>query len=196
MTLRNSYFLLSESSIVLLLSLEPDILVMGKSVTKTVKVPASKAEDWDEYLKENPEVDSISHLIRLSVEKEINGSHGERDAPSGDTETRNEGEILTALRQIQTDVGDVEERLSALEGIKTAEADYDLRKAVYSFLPEERDNLEYATWATTVEEIARKLGAEESDVKDTLDSLEERTGQVASVAGGPEGETYWFKRAE
>lgn len=169
---------------------------MGKSVTKTVKVPESMAEEWEQYVEENPEADSISHLIRLSVNKEINDGHDRNLAPSGDTETRNEGEILTALRQIQTDVGDVENRLSALEGIKTAEADYDLRKAVYSFLPEERDSLEYATWATTVEEIARKLGAEKSDVKDTLDSLEDGTGQVASVAGGPEGETYWFKRAE
>lgn len=169
---------------------------MPDSVTKTVKVPALKAEEWDKYLEDNPEVDSISHLIRLSVEKEISGSHDDTKIPSGDSETRNDGEILTALRQLQTTVDDVEGRLSALEGIKTTEADYDLRKAVYSFLPKKKKNTEYPAWATTTEEIARKLGAQEDDVQNALEDLEHRTGEVASVTGGPKSERYWFRRAE
>jgi len=169
---------------------------MGEKTTKTVKLPESKAKEWDDYKDENEAIDSISHLIRLSVERQMQGKYNQPEAPSGNSDAAESGEVLTALRKIQTSVEGLEERLSAIEEVNEAEANYDLRKAVYSFLPEERDSPEYDTWATTAEEVARKLGAEVDDVENTLEGLEEGTGQVASVTGGPDGETYWFKRGK
>lgn len=169
---------------------------MGELTTKTVKVPSSKAEEWDSYVEDNPEVDSISHLIRLSVERELQGKYEEPQTLSDDSDDAASGEVLTALRQLQTGINDLEERMNALERVGEAEANYNLRKAVFSFLPEERRSSKYADWAITCEELAQKLGADEPAVQDTLDNLADGTGQVASVSGGPDGETYWFKRGK
>lgn len=169
---------------------------MGELTTKTVKVPSSKAEEWDSYVEDNPEVDSISHLIRLSVERELQGKYEKPQTLSDDSDDAASGEVLTVLRQLQTGMNDLQERMNALERVGEAEASYDLQKAVFSFLPEERRSSKYADWAITCEELAQKLGADEQAVQDTLDNLGDGTGQVASVSGGPDGETYWFKRGK
>jgi Arc/MetJ-type ribon-helix-helix transcriptional regulator len=169
---------------------------MGKSVTKTVKVPESMAEEWERYVEENPEADSISHLIRQSVELRLQGKYSGPQRVVEGSDDADSGEVLTALRQLQTGMNDLQERMNALERVGEAEASYDLQKAVFSFLPEERRSSKYADWAITCEELAQKLGANEGDVQDTLDNLGDGTGQVASVSGGPDGETYWFKRGK
>lgn len=167
---------------------------MGDLTTKTVKVPSSKAEEWDDYAEENPEVDSISHLIRLSVEREIQGQYDQPQTLSDDTDDAASGEVLTALRQIQTGMSDLEERMSAIERVGKAEAGYDLQKAVYSFLPEKRDESRVDQWGITASKLAQKLGAEEFKIQETLERLADTTGQVRSLSGGPKNETYWFKQ--
>ena len=171
---------------------------MGKKSVKTVKVSPSVAEEWEEYLEENAQYDSISHLIRQSVHHEINGTRGGRegaDTSGKAAKDRKDEEILTALNQLQTTVDDLDRRMSSLEGIERDEASYDLRRAVYSLLPEERDDLEYGEWAMTSSDLARSLGADETDIRDTLDRLDS-LGEASSVTGGPSDETYWFKRGE
>lgn len=181
---------------------------MESKTTKTVKVPDARAEEWDTYVEQNPEVDSVSHLIRLSVQRQMSGKYDRRQRRSDDGDAAESGEVKTALRQIQTAIGDVEERLSALEGIKTAEANYDLRKAVWSFLPEEPeeviddeippvygdgdDGLDSLD-VLTPEQIAQKLGADVADVQDALDELVESTGQVKCSDTNFDGNHYWKK---
>jgi len=167
---------------------------MGEKTTKTVKVPSLRAEEWDSYVEDNAEVDSISHLIRLSVERELQGRYEEPQMSSEHSGNAASGEVLTVLRQLQTGINDLEERMNALETVGEAEANYNLRKAVFSFLPEERSSMEFEEWAIKCEELAQKLGADEQDVQDTLRNLEEELGQVVSVTGGPDSETRWFKR--
>jgi len=82
--------------------------VTRKKTTKTVKLPESKAEEWDEYAEENEALDPISHLIRLSVEREMQGKCNEPQTPSGNSDDADSGEILTALRKVQTGVSDIE----------------------------------------------------------------------------------------
>jgi len=169
---------------------------MGKLTTKTVKVPSSKAEEWDSYVEDNAEVDSISHLIRLSVERELQGKYNEPQTLPDHSADATSSEVLTVLRQLQTGINDLEDRMNALERVGKAEADYDLRKAVFAFLPEEAQSMNYEEWAIKCEKLAQRLGANEQDVQDTLRNLEEVTGQVVSVTGGPDSETRWFKRSK
>jgi hypothetical protein len=169
---------------------------MGNSVTKTVKVPESMAEEWEKYVEENPEADTISHLIRQSVELHLQGKYSEPQTQSEGTANATSGEALTMLRQIQTQINDLGERMNALERVGEAESGYDLRKAIFSLLPEERQSMNYDDWAIKCERLAQKLGADEQDVQYTLNSLEEETGQVVSVTGGPDSETRWFKRGK
>jgi len=167
---------------------------MCKSVTKTVKVPESMAEEWERYVEENPEADTISHLIRQSVQLRLQGKYSEPQERSDDTDAAS-GKVLTVLRQLQTGLNDLQERMDALEQVGEAEANYNLRKAAFSFLPTGQ-SMNYSEWAITCEEMAQKLGADEQAVQTALNDLEEETGQVASVTGGPDSETYWFKRGK
>ena len=181
---------------------------MGKKTTKTVKVDRSKADEWEKYVEENPEADSISHLIRQSVQKEINGSYESPQTPSGGRGAEVSGEVLTTLRQIQTGVTDLEERLTALESVERAEETYSLKKAVWEFLPEEPEEviddevpLVYddigidSLDVITPQQIAQKLGADVDDVQDALDELVESTGQVKCSDINFDGNHYWKKGA-
>jgi hypothetical protein len=177
---------------------------MGNKTTKTVKVDQSKAEQWDEYVAENAEVDSVSHLIRLAVQKEISGAYdveNRKESRSDDVSAGASGEVLTHLRKIETAIDDVESRVSAIEGVKSAEANYDIEKATFNTLPEPPEGKGIDTaqetppdFATTVDEIARKLGAEPSDIEDALTHLRETTGQIRRVTGGPDNKTYYWRK--
>ena len=181
---------------------------MGKKATKTVKVDQSKAAEWEKYVEDNPEADSISHLIRQSVQKEINGSYESPQTPSGGRSAEVSGEVLTTLRQIQTGVTDLEERLSALESVERAEERYSLKKAVWEVLPEEPEELVDGEVpiaydkigldsfdAITPRQIGQKLGADIDDVQDALDELVESTGQVKCSDTNFDGNHYWKKGA-
>lgn len=180
---------------------------MSSKVTKTVKVTESIAQKWDEYIDKNAHVDSVSHLIRLSVQRELEGRYNQPQTVSDATDDAASGELLTALRQIQTGIGDLEERLSALERVEEAEAGYDLKKAIYEILPadtelkdpigiideipkpENPDDL----GVMTPREVAQKLGADVSDVESTLEELAASTGQVQRSDKNHDGIHYWKK---
>ena len=180
---------------------------MGEKVTKTVKVSASKADDWEAYIEENEHVDSMSHLIRLSVQREIQGKYKEAQrTATTDTADAASGEVLTTLRQIETGIGDLEDRLSAIERVNESDAGYDLKKAVYTLLPKDPEHVNPAgeiasevpylpedSGAITAREIAQQLGADTEEVKDTLDELVETTGQVECNDTNHDGDYYWKK---
>jgi hypothetical protein len=178
---------------------------MADLTTKTVKVPSSKAEEWNTYVEENPEVDSISHLIRLSVEREMQGRYDQPQTVPDDTDDAVSGEVLTTLRQIQTGLSDLEDRMSAIESVGQAEASYDLKKAVYQVLPSD-DELQspIATVSEipepenpddlgvmTARDVAQAIGADVAEVEDTLDELAETTGQVQRSDTNHGGNHYW-----
>lgn len=190
---------------------------MGDLTTKTVKVPESKADKWDAYVAENPEVDSISHLIRLSVEREMQGLYDQPQTPSDDSDNAASGEVLTALRQLRTSIDDLEERVSGIERVGEAEANYDIQKATFSMLPEPPESEVFEVpepgkgkgsikehvnqsqlpeFAMTADKIARRLGAEADDVQDALDKIQRITGQVSSVVEPDSGETYYWKKIQ
>ncbi|WP_254272426.1 hypothetical protein [Haloarcula marina] len=182
---------------------------MSDKKVKTVKVPEARAEEWEEYADETPEVDSVSHLIRLSVQKEISGKYDVEQRRAPDENAGMSGEVLTHLQKIQTSIEDVEGRLSALEEVESEEAGYDLKKAVFEVLPPTPDeavtattepeipasapNFPEDTEAMTAQEVAQKLGAEVNDVQDTLKDLAENTGQVFRSDTNHDGRHYWKK---
>lgn len=182
------------------------VLVNSKT-TKTVKVPESKADEWDEYIAENAHVDSVSHLIRLSVQRELNGNYNRSQTVSDNSDDTRSGELLTALKQIQTSMDDLEERMSAIERVDEAEANYDLKKAIYEILPADTElNSPIGTvdeipkpespdelGVMTPQEVAQKLGADVTEVEKTLKELVETTGQVQRSDSNHDGNHYWKK---
>ena len=159
---------------------------MGKLTTKTVKVPQSKAEEWDEYIEETPEVDSVSHLIRLSVQHEMSGHHDEPQTASTESSAAPSAEVMATLRDIKQSIEGIDERLSAIERVDEAESSFSLKRAIYSFLPETAwsDSLPDEQYETdddiySSRELANKLGADIGEVEETLRGMaEEMEGHI------------------
>lgn len=197
---------------------------MGKKTTKTVKVPESMAEEWDTYVEENPEVDSVSHLIRLSVQYKITEDYelgSRRKTTEGAQESESTGvssEVLSILRSIKSDVGHIDERLTILEKAESVKSSYDVMRDAYDALPTPPkseivpdgegtgshlyEDTDYQEWAITPREIAREQGYDEAEVRDALESLADTTGEVKRLSrdtgtfdiGDSEPEDYYFKR--
>ncbi|QPV61221.1 hypothetical protein I7X12_10590 [Halosimplex litoreum] len=182
---------------------------MGEKTTKTVKVSASTAEEWDEYVEENAEVDSVSHLIRLSVQKEISGEYDieqRRESRSVEGSEATEGEVLTQLRKVNTAIGDVEERLSALEETEKAEAGFDLKKAIHSNLEvvawtdKERGNwdesdLEFHDSVHSAQDVAESIGADTADVRSKMEKMAKESG-IVEIAEMDSGRVYAWRAAK
>ena len=174
---------------------------MGTKQVKTVKVSEESLEDWEEYIEENPEVESVSHLIRLSVQKEISGEYDldkRRASAQSDSDGEAMDKVLTRLRKIQTGQQDIEDRLTALEQADSQEDTYDVQRAAFNALPtppettKPVEETDYSEWAATIPQVANQIGAEPETVKQALEKVE-ATGQVRSVVGGPENKAYYWK---
>lgn len=76
---------------------------MPDTTQVNVKLPVSMKKDWEEYVEDNEEATSISHLIRLSVQREINDeSRGSVDVSADDLD-------------VDVDVTPLEDRMAAVE---------------------------------------------------------------------------------
>lgn len=177
---------------------------MAEKVVKTVKVSESKAGDWENYVDENPNIASISHLIRLSVHKEIEDGTVEISGSHPPPDTGNTGEILTVLRRMETSMTDLEQRLSSLESLQEAEASYNLQKAIYAILPEPDNPFPPeklfkihgeeppGSIALSAEDIAGKLGANISDVLETVREMEQESGLIATATDDQQQVYAWI----
>jgi len=112
------------------------VVLIGDKTVKTVKVSEDAASDWEDYVDENPEVDSVSHLIRLAVQKEISGEYDLEQrvevSQSNENDAAN-GEVLTRLRKLQTGISDIEERMQLSKTPKTPNPGTTSRRLSSSF---------------------------------------------------------------
>jgi hypothetical protein len=86
-----TFLLIWYCSVLLLLSEAIGVLI-GDKTTKTVNMPESKAQEWEAYVEYNAEVDSISYLVRLSVQKKISGAYDVDTRRSDDDSAAANGE--------------------------------------------------------------------------------------------------------
>jgi len=171
---------------------------MGEKTTVAFRVDESVKKDWEEAA-EDPEYDSLSHLIRLSVQKEITDTVGHTGPQTAPEETGN-GEVLQYLNRIERVTEDVQDEVKALGRESRAEELYDLEQVLLELLPEtpesyhpqedEQSPIEDAN--PTPHDIAGRIGADTSDVSDALERLANNTGQVRSVASNASGDTYYW----
>lgn len=101
-----------------------------------VKVPKSMKKRWDEYQDNSFEVNSMSDLVRLSVEKEING---QQSGSSSEGDTEHLENISKTLKQIQTEIGKLDSRLERVENTTQEDPEINrLANDVFSLLPDEK----------------------------------------------------------
>lgn len=171
---------------------------MAEKTTVAFRIGESVKEEWEEAA-EGPEYDSLSHLIRLAVQREISGENARTEAQT-DTTVEAEGEILESLNRIERVVTDVQEEVEATARESRAEELYDLEQVLLEILPTLPQSMDPAqvtpeqldSGAASPRELAGRIGADTSDVTDALERLEENTSQVrVAKATDTDEAQYW-----
>jgi hypothetical protein len=170
---------------------------MADTTVVSVKIPRDTKQTWEEYAEENPDVDSVSHLIRLSVMKEMNASD-EPETGSSVEQAEASAEVLESLKRIQNSISEVDDRLTAIEKESKAEGPgFDVQNTVFEVLPElamppslPPEDID-GEGAVSSSEVAESVGLPEEDVSKALIRLHENMSQVVR-AKGTDGELlYW-----
>jgi hypothetical protein len=169
---------------------------MSDTDTETValRVASSVKERWEQEAEESPEYDSLSHLIRLSVQKEIEGKHAEigTGADAG-TDTETSQEVLSAINtlrgemeDIRTQLGDVTREVEAMGRESPA------RNVVFDALPRasETNPQEPAEAGLTPMEISEQVDREVPAVARACRELSEAV-TVVKRAESEDTERYW-----
>jgi antitoxin component of RelBE/YafQ-DinJ toxin-antitoxin module len=173
---------------------------MAEKTTVAFRVDESVKQEWEDAA-EGPEYDSISHLIRLAVQREIADTQTTRTDAQTDAEATTDSEVLQSLTRIERTVTDMQDEMEALGRESRAEELYDLKQVLLEVLPtaskeldptEELEPDKLEAGATTPHSVAGRIGADTSDVADALERLDENTGQVRSVEDRETGETYYW----
>ncbi|WP_147441147.1 hypothetical protein [Halorubrum sp. Atlit-26R] len=123
-----------------------------------VKIAPEAKERWQEYADESLEVNSMSDLVRLSVEKEIQGDTGESGSESNSEHLES---ISRTLNDIQNNIGQLENRLSRIE--TSTQEDPEINKLandIFQYLPDKEPGTD--AWQI-----------ERNDKNDELEAIEE-----------------------
>lgn len=159
-----------------------------------IRVLEETKSRWDEAL-ESPQYDSLTHLITLSVEKELNSDESSQTSTSdaGATAEAIREEVAPTLEKIHRGVDSLDGRIDRLETeVQSQGPEYDMEKAVIDVLPtppegvEKHDQVE--KWAMTSEEVhdaldSRGIIIDKPDVRNTLTGLVDTNGFVKQREG-------------
>ena len=183
---------------------------MAKDANTRVGLQASKEtkKRWEEYVEDNPEVSSVSQLIRTAVADYIDGTATAVTDDSGDglsqTEARRLDGIESAVREMQETVDDVDGRLADVQRHISRESNLtEVESEIYALLPTtDPSNLDWDNMpeirreeAThTPEQIADELDIEERYALHACQSLYENIGHVRVTK--VDGETAFWREGE
>ncbi|MFC6757408.1 MULTISPECIES: hypothetical protein [Haloarcula] len=164
-------------------------------------VSSERKSRWDNAV-ESGKFESLAELIRTSVYRELEGHHDSSLSEPQQVEADASDKVIRSLNSIQDMLGSMDSRLRQVEQeSSTSGPKYDLEKVILNYaLPREQvehipmpftpEN--YGINCTTVEEVAQKTGADESEVQGALTQLEE-TVPLVQRQDGPEGTAYYWR---
>jgi len=166
-----------------------------------IRVEQWRYDEWSEHVGRDPgdEYETMSQLIRRAVGREIADDGGrvpETTAVQADMSVVTD-DVLPALERIESELGRLDDRLSAVERERTAEnrSGADLERIILELLPSESE-LEGLDGAKSVTDLAKMTGTSPDDVKDVLDQLNDRRTQPIAQDRdphpAPEGEESPF----
>lgn len=148
-----------------------------------MRIDEKQKEQWESYVDDSPEHESVSSLIRASVAREMNGSRGK--SASDDM-----GRLNDRLTAIESNVEDTEKSISALEGkmsrildlFEQEQALADVTPEVFAKLPEFESRKEAIDKLVRSSERRLKQAGDETEVVEvpgkpgSLSLLEHDTG--------------------
>lgn len=181
---------------------------MGDTKTVAFRISEEKHSDWSDYADESPEYDSLSHLIRRAVAREI-ANDGQPVGGETGASSQQMGELIDTVEKLQGQLSGVEEAVTdATDAVHASSGvDEQLPIDVFEALPVGQEDALPAT------DIARMSGRKEASTRFALENLRRNTGTVKkvteledmegntetvvgdteNVAGYESGDPRWFK---
>jgi hypothetical protein len=153
-----------------------------------IRIEEAKKTQWQDAVEESREYESLTHLIQLAVNNELNGSHG--DSGGGETSVSYDPEvsnveILEAIRGVQRDLKAVSEDVGEVKSEVVSSGVPNARR-FFDLLPESESE------AVTPEQVASGLEyTDTEEARDVLERLEKETGRVKETV--MVGETHYYK---
>lgn len=106
---------------------------MGKKQLN-IKIDEERKDEWREHADESPEVTSMSHLIRLAVEREIADEHSVESTGDHDIEL---DPLVQRLEEMDETISTVSAQVSALETGQIADSEEidEVADRLYDIIP-------------------------------------------------------------
>lgn len=161
---------------------------MAEKTRFNMMLPEGQKSRWERYVETNPDVTSLSQLVRQAVEAEIN-----RDTPinaESGSEVASErlSELLENTQTIKTQVENIEDRLYTIEEqVQENPEISELAADVFEILPS-RDEIENyyrgrppvqnEVGAGTIEEFADRLGEDKYRIEKAVEKLQNEIALV------------------
>lgn len=154
---------------------------MPETTQVNVKLPVPMKRDWEDYVEESEEATSISHLVRLAVQREINDEArpAEVEVAAEDVELEVDIEgVERRLDEMEETLAEVRDTVSAMETGQLADEDQieDIANRVYDTLPRRKAQRMEDGPKLTPRELAHEL------VDDAVTYMEERNRTVEDLA--------------
>jgi len=172
---------------------------MPDQTTVAVRVAESTKEDW-ESAAESPEYDSLSHLIRLAVQKEITGDHASESAEAS-SERSEPGDTAEILSEVQSMRGEIESMEREINALKREQGpQYDLDNVLLEVLPVHPDGTgeEIESGNVDINEVgmppatlADRIGGDRDEVSGALGRLWKNHRHVRSKSNDENIPYYW-----
>jgi hypothetical protein len=166
----------------------------------TLRVTAEKKDEWEKYVENHSEAGNLSQFIRTAVRHKMKGQADDPQEPQQAIAHEQISEIADGINDLQTSVNSMEKRLNAIEQDMGVMQGMDVQDAVFNALPtppkdmDPSDPVKYHEWAATVTEIAEETARPKSEIRQAIERLQEVSGQVQGRSGGPDDQTYYYKR--
>lgn len=160
---------------------------MGEKTTVAFRIDESVKDEW-ENAAEGPEYDSLSHLIRLSVQREITDTEAPSRTAQVETETAENSEILQSLIRLEKATREIHEEVEAFSRERKSEELYKLEQVLLEVLPTAPRTYSPGPGDPSVSSVGEKprhiagrIVADTSDVSDALEDLANGVGRVRSA---------------
>jgi len=165
---------------------------MGERVT--IRVDANTKEDWTTAVDESADYDTLTHLIQLAVQRELNGMYD----PSGGSDTTADGtsvaynpdvpnqELYEEVRRLHRRLGGVADDITDVKDTVTHDAVPE-KRAFFDALPESESQ------AITPYYIAEMMEFTDTErAKVVLEHLADNTGRVKTTTVG-DGDLAYYR---
>ncbi|WP_367175576.1 hypothetical protein [Haloarcula rubripromontorii] len=148
--------------------------------TETIafRVEENRKKEWQNAVEGTDEYDSVTHLIKKAVSRELSDSYVGDGASGSNVDEKALSDIMDRLNNIEGEISNIDSTVQkATDAMLSAESaiSEETTSGVFEALPRGRDN------AVTANEIANRTGIPPVKVRTALPQLAESSGAVKRV---------------